>query len=720
MESLKQWNDLRGQYQQKLGRPQTAPRQVRFDFSEKYSLREFRNLRETKALELLNFTSSNLAYSEGQRTPELSVFENPSFSNKLEYAEEYICLIKPNLDIFYISNQIEKEHSGNESYDEWKLQHIREDQEEEKYNDYQQFLKKLNSPQVTQIIENFDEIASKRSSKGIKIEDPYEAEQKSVSSQKEKSIENKENSHEYIDEEIKDAVSNIEKNEKELSDSSFDFNISDSYPLDSLKVSESLRDGQSKAIYLDVFECLTRPEIDIDYYSKRKRSKRSHRSHRSDKLAVSDTNLEETKIEVFEVLIKPESYIDYYSLKERSNSPSTDNKSIHIDSKSGDLSPFSSKSNEEDKLNFKSDEFQRFSKPRADLSYHSIGKKTENSISEHKSIYEENKSGDISPFSYKSNEEKEEENIKLSEFQLFEKPEVDLIYQSIGGKSDKSLQPQEMPLNIANETSDKFISEMDNLISNAEKELDFDIKPDELTFTEPIKIQNRDYIDEQKAYETSLRTRNLLRQENRTTQKPYEALDTWRRETRRPMPKEREINKFIERWEFIHTYQIFQAFIFICKTHRKWINGVKAEFQRRKLINFLQNWKLYKKYKIAKRELAVKKAKRIADKWYNLTINKKRMKIYSYLYWYKSMISKGLLGWKLVTQNMVFNKNRINECRRRHRQRLFYNTFYAWKHMKALVQANNIPIRISTTTSVSKTHGKLREFHSIDIKIMNR
>lgn len=83
------------------------------------------------------------------------------------------------------------------------------------------------------------------------------------------------------------------------------------------------------------------------------------------------------------------------------------------------------------------------------------------------------------------------------------------------------------------------------------------------------------------------------------------------------------------------------------------------------------------------------------------------------------MVGKGLLGWRYVTQAKIFNSTRVQELQNRHKMRTFYNIFFAWKHVKALNQANYIPIRISKTTSVSKTHGKLREVRSIDIKIVN-
>ena len=81
MEDLKHYSSLRDKYSQELNkslatipsqsRPQTAPKKVKFDFTNNMDLRELRNLREKHSLEL-----------ERLATPSIEEIQKPKKSKK--------------------------------------------------------------------------------------------------------------------------------------------------------------------------------------------------------------------------------------------------------------------------------------------------------------------------------------------------------------------------------------------------------------------------------------------------------------------------------------------------------------------------------------------------------------------------------------------------------------------------------------------------------------
>lgn len=226
MEALKRSHDLRNHYQKQLTRPQTAPKQVSFDFSERLGLREFRNLREAKAIELLSFTSSNAARSEGLRTPDISFVESPMSAGKLDFIDQYESFKKPEVGLEY------DENSRSEDERSCEYQSVNSES-------YQEQLQRLNSPQVVEIIEQYQDFNSRKSTRGYEI--PWEEEKKSES---EKEIPMNQENHEEIHEKIMYEMNVALEKAKDDSLSSFDFNVSDSYPVDSLKVSESLKQSE--------------------------------------------------------------------------------------------------------------------------------------------------------------------------------------------------------------------------------------------------------------------------------------------------------------------------------------------------------------------------------------------------------------------------------------------------------------------------------------------
>lgn len=203
----------------------------------------------------------------------------------------------------------------------------------------------------------------------------------------------------------------------------------------------------------------------------------------------------------------------------------------------------------------------------------------------------------------------------------------------------------------------------------------------------------------------------------------HRALRTWKvliRSTRQKKLWAQKIAAFRERWSIVHLFTYYSAFNFVCSAHKHWVEQVQLEFLYKRAASSLKDWKRYSTCRTLKRSLRTRQARRVLSEWRNYHEGRKRRIIQSYLYWYRCLMVKSVLEWKCHTQDSSFKKRKLQRAQFHYRSRIICKVFYNWVHSKALAMGNYIPIKISTTKTITRQQGKLHEKSSVEIQIGNR
>jgi hypothetical protein len=180
----------------------------------------------------------------------------------------------------------------------------------------------------------------------------------------------------------------------------------------------------------------------------------------------------------------------------------------------------------------------------------------------------------------------------------------------------------------------------------------------------------------------------------------------------------KQIKQFAERWKFIKLYQTFQGFKFVCKAHRQWIKEVKDRVQSNKKIFYFKNWALYVRFRGVKQYLKFRKIKAVIEAWRRMADAKKNFNKNACVHWYFKTISKSFDHWAAYKAAKKEKYSKKAAAEKLWTEKIYTKIFLSWKHSKALYKASYIPIRINTKTTLSKKQGNIQEKSLLDIKII--
>lgn len=180
-----------------------------------------------------------------------------------------------------------------------------------------------------------------------------------------------------------------------------------------------------------------------------------------------------------------------------------------------------------------------------------------------------------------------------------------------------------------------------------------------------------------------------------------------------------QMKSYLERWKFVRLYQTFQGLKYVCKAHKQWIEEVKKRLEGNRSANIIKNWALFVRYRNVKQYLGFKKAKSMIKMWRKVVDGKKQANKSACIHWYYNSIGKCFDAVQANRVKHFEKREKSRKARIFYYDKLYMKIFLAWKHCKELHKASFIPLRICTKTILVKKNGNLQEKSLFDIRLIN-
>ena len=175
---------------------------------------------------------------------------------------------------------------------------------------------------------------------------------------------------------------------------------------------------------------------------------------------------------------------------------------------------------------------------------------------------------------------------------------------------------------------------------------------------------------------------------------------------------------YLERWKFIKLYQTFQGLKFVCRAHKQWIQEVRHRLENNRRLSIFKNWSLYVRFRNVKQYLRFKRAKNMIKSWRHIIDVKNQQNRTACIHWYYHTMGKFFDYLKIFREKQRLKILKVCKANNFYNDKMCVKVFLTWKHSKELQKASFIPLRICTKTILVRKNGNIQEKILLDIKLI--